>query len=280
MTSMKKVITHINPDLDAVTSVWLIKRFLPDWEKAAVNFAPAGRVERPDVDPEILYVDTGLGKLDHHRTGEYLSAAQLCFDFLKKQRKGKQLSPLEEKALGELVAVVTEIDNARDLSWEEVGQDRYQFYLHTLIEGLRGLAKSDPEVIDLGMVLLDAVLLNFKNKIRADEELTKGIVFQSQWGKAIGLLSGNQQTIWRGEAHGYVLVVKKDPEEGGVRIYSRYDSQVDLTEAYHQVRKMDPDSDWFLHASKKLLLNQASAKPDMKATKLSLEEIIKILKKR
>jgi hypothetical protein len=279
ITSMKKVITHINPDLDAVTSVWLIKRFLPGWEEAKVGFAPAGEVKGVDLDPEVLYVDTGRGKLDHHQTGRYLSASQLCLTFLKKQRKGQSLSPLEEKALQELVAVVTNIDNARDLSWKEVSLDRYQFYLHTLIEGLRGLAKSDKEVIDLGMILLDAVLLNFKNKIRADEELVQGKVFQSQWGKAIGLISGNQQTIWRGEAKGYVLVVKKDPEEGGVRIYSRYDSKVDLTKAYNQVRKKDPDSDWFLHASKKLLLNQASANPNMRPTKLSLNELIKILKK-
>lgn len=278
MTSMKKVITHINPDLDAVTAVWLVKRFLPGWQEAMVDFAPAGKIEGVDTDPNVLYVDTGRGKLDHHQTDEYLSAASLCFDFIKKQRKGQNLSPLEEKALTELVAVVAEIDNARDLSWPEVILDRYQFYLHNLIEGLRGLAKSDQAVIDSGMRMLDAVLLNFKNKIRADEELTKGKDFQSRWGKAIALESGNQQTIWRAETHGYILVVKKDPEEGGVKIYSRYDSKVDLTKTYHQVKKLDPDSDWFLHASKKLLLNQSSANPKMKPTKLSLETIIGILK--
>jgi len=278
MTSMKKIVTHINPDLDAVASVWLIKRFLPEWKEAEVDFAPAGKVENVDRDPNVLYVDTGRGKLDHHQTGEYLSAARLCWELIKNERKGQRLSPLEEKSLDELVEVVTSVDNAHDMNWEEVNQNRYQFYLHNLIEGLRGLAKTDEEVISFGMETLDAVLLNFKNKIRADEELAKGIPFQSRWGKAIAVESGNQQVIWRGEAQGYVLVAKKDPEEGGVRIYSRYDSDVDLTEAYNQVKEMDPKSDWFLHATKKLLLNQASANPDMRPTKLSLEEIIEVLK--
>ena len=39
---MKVVVTHSSPDLDAITSVWLIKRFLPGWEDANIQFVPAG----------------------------------------------------------------------------------------------------------------------------------------------------------------------------------------------------------------------------------------------
>lgn len=276
---VKKIVTHINPDLDAVASVWLIKRFLPGWEKAEVEFVPAGRVKNVDADPNVLYVDTGRGKLDHHQTGEYLSAARLCWEYIKEKRKGKRLSPLEEKALDNLIEVVTQVDNARDLGWQEVNENRYQFYLHILIDSLRGLAKTDEGVINFGLEFLDAVLLSLKNKIRAEEELEKGIRFQTPWGKAVAVMSGNKQVLWRGEAQSYVLVVKKDPETGGVQIYSRYDSRVDLTKAYNKIRKLDPDSDWFLHATKRLLLNQSSVNPEMRPTKLSLEEIIDVLKK-
>lgn len=277
---MKKIITHLNPDLDAVAAIWLIRRFLPGWEKTGVGFAPAGEVEDVDADPDILYVDTGRGKLDHHQTADYLSAARLCFEYLKKERKGEQLKPLEERALEKLVEVVTQKDNARDLDWQEVKEDRYQFYLHNLIEDLKGLAKTDEAVVNFGMEALDAVLLGLKNQVKADEELTKGIHFQTPWGEAIAVESGNQNIIWRGEAKGYILVVKKSSDTGGVRVYSRPDSKVDLTKAYNKVRKMDPQSDWFLHASKQLLLNEASANPKMRPTKLSLEEMMEVLKKR
>lgn len=277
---MKKIITHLNPDLDAVAAIWLIRRFLPGWEKTGVGFAPAGEVEDVDADPDILYVDTGRGKLDHHQTADYLSAARLCFEYLKKERKGEQLKPLEERALEKLVEVVTQKDNARDLDWQEVKEDRYQFYLHNLIEDLKGLAKTDEAVVNFGMEALDAVLLGLKNQVKADEELTKGIHFQTPWGEAIAVESGNQNVIWRGEAKGYILVVKKSSDTGGVRVYSRPDSKVDLTKAYNKVRKMDPQSDWFLHASKQLLLNEASANPKMRPTKLSLEEMMEVLKKR
>jgi hypothetical protein len=47
--------------------------------------------------------------------------------------------------------------------------------------------------------------------------------------------------------------------------------------AYEQMRKMDPDATWFLHVGKKMLLNGSTKNPDMKPTKLSLPEIIKVL---
>lgn len=278
---MKKILTHINPDLDAVTSVWLIKRFLPGWQEAEIDFvASTISTERErdiDQNPNFLYIDVGRGKLDHHQTGEYLSAARLSFDYILVAREKKKLSPLEEQALEELVEVVTQIDNARDLKWGEVNQSRYQLYLHTLIDGLRGLTETDQQVMEFGFRALDAVLLNLKNKIKADEELKEGIEFQTPWGKGIAVESGNKHVLWRGEVQGYVLAVKKDPETGGVQIYARPDLEVDLTKAYNKFKKQDPQSDWFLHASKKLLLNQASVNPKMRPTKLKLAEIVKVL---
>lgn len=274
---MKKAITHINPDLDAVASVWLIKRFLPGWKEAEIDFVVVTKVANVDADPNVLYVDVGRGKLDHHQTGEFLSAAKLCFDFVKKARKREKLSPLDEEVLKRVVKVVTEVDNARDLSWQEVKQDRYKFYLHTLISGIRGLAGSDQEAMGFGLKALDAVAFNLKNKIRAEEELKEGIRFETPWGQAIALESSNEEVLWEGETQGFCLVVKKDPETGAVRTYGHYDKGVDLTKAYNKFKKLDPQSDWFLHASKKLLLNQASVNPDMRPTKLKLEQIVKVL---
>ena len=39
---MKIVVTHTAPDWDAIGSVWLIKRYLPGWQDAKVEFVPAG----------------------------------------------------------------------------------------------------------------------------------------------------------------------------------------------------------------------------------------------
>ena len=280
---MKKIVTHINPDLDAVASVWLIKRFLPDWEEAEIGFVSASasleKQDGVDSDSDVLWVDVGRGKLDHHHTGEYFSAAKLCWDYIKKERKGQKLSPLEEKALTELVEVVTQVDNARDLYWKEVNKSRYRLYLHTLVDGLRKLGETDQEVMSFGLRALDAALVNLKNKIRAEEELKEGLIFQTPWGKAIAVESGNKHVLWVGEIQGHVLVIKKDPESGGVRMYARPDSKVDLTKAYNKFKELDPESDWFLHATKRLLLNESRVNPNMRPTKLSLKEIIEVLKR-
>lgn len=278
---MKKIVTHINPDLDAVTAVWLIKRFLPGWEKAEIDFCGyQSTYEGKPVDsnPDILHVDVGEGKLDHHQLEEITSAAKLCFDYIKEQRKGRPLKELDEKALVQIIEVVTEADNARDLNWPETTTPRNNFYLHVLIAGIRGMAGSDEETMTFGLKGMDAAFHQVKKSIDAREELKKGIEFESQWGRVIAIETGNDSVLWEGEKKGYCLVVRKDSETGGVRIYARYDTEVDLTRAYNKFKKMDPKSEWYLHQSKKLLLNMSSGK-EMKPTKLTLNQIIDVLKR-
>ena len=279
---MKKIVTHINPDLDAVTSCWLIKRFLPGWEKAGIDYCePQTTIDGQPVDlnPEILHVDVGMGKLDHHHTSEYLSAAQLTFDFIKEQRKGKPIKVLTLKALEEMVSLVNEVDNARDLVWPETQTPRYDFYLNSIIAGVRGMSESDSDTMKLGLLSLDAVLHQAKKRIDAEKELENGIEFESSWGKSIGIKTGNDNVLFEGEKKDYAVVIRKDEQTGGVRIYARWDKGVDLESAYKEIKKLDAQSEWFLHASHCLLLNMSTSKP-MKPTKLSLEEIIKVLKKK
>ncbi len=67
----KTLVTHIFPDLDAVTSLWLFDRYDDDFDKAKLEFVPAGGTfggESVDSDPDIVHVDTGLGRFDHHHT--------------------------------------------------------------------------------------------------------------------------------------------------------------------------------------------------------------------
>src|SRR3989344_296605 len=85
---MKIIVTHIAPDVDAITSVWLIKRFLADWHEAQVQFVPAGKTlnnDMVDSQPDILHVDTGMGILDHHQTDEDTCAAKRCLEYIIRQ---------------------------------------------------------------------------------------------------------------------------------------------------------------------------------------------------
>ncbi|HUW21663.1 MAG TPA: chromate resistance protein ChrB domain-containing protein [Candidatus Bathyarchaeia archaeon] len=279
---MNKIITHVNPDLDAIFSVWLVKRFLPGWEKAKVCFVRAGQTLdnlAADSVPGVLHVDVGMGELDHHQFIGLTSATQLTWDYILIKRKGQPLSPLETEALNRLVPVVTEVDNGRTVAWPEITLDRSQLYLDNLIYGLKKVITDDEVVVKEGLMILDSLLKAFKDKIRAEEMIeNESIIFQSPWGKAIACKTGNEMILWEAEYRGYALVLKYDSTyRNRVKIYARFDSKVDLTKVYRQLSKIDSQADWFLHASKKLLL--ISSRPEARGTSLSFEEIVALLKK-
>lgn len=278
---MKKIITHINPDTDGIISAWLIKKFLPGWGETAIGFAQANEETNQKAlvdDPDVLFVDVGRGRLDHHQADKIVSAASLCWEYIKQNRTKQPIKELDDKAVTALVGIETEVDNTRDLHWPEVGEYRTAFYFHFIIESLRGLAETDEEVMTVGLRLTEAIFLNLKNKIKAREELKTGTQFTTPWGKGIGIQTGNKYVGWEGEVAGFSVVIQKDPKAGGVRIYSRWDSGADLTGVYNKVKELDPESDWFLPAGKKFLLNQASVNKGMRPTKLSLAALIQIVK--
>lgn len=276
----KIIVTHINPDTDAICAVWLIKRFLPGWKEAEVKFVPAGETFRgapPDSDSEILHVDTGRGKFDHHQKNEYNSASGLVLKRIKKESK---LSNIDNEVLERLVAVETEIDNARDIAWDDPQNDRYEFMFHNFIDFLTAeKEKRDKRKLEFGILALEMIFRTLKAKVKAEKELKKGKVFKTRWGKAIAILTENDQVLFVGEKQGYVLVAKRDPRDDHLRIYGRWDKKIDLTAVYKEFKKRDPKATWFLHQSRCLLLNGSRTDPKVVPTKLTLEEIVKILKK-
>lgn len=276
----KILVTHIDPDIDAIAGIWLIKRFFPGWQETDYYFVPRGKTFRnapPDDDPQIIHVDTGLGNFDHHQTKKHISSAELVFKHLLKIQK---LSSANKIILKRLVKVITEIDMAQDIAWEDANNDRYGFMLHNFLYGLKfsGDNAGDKKV-DFTLSLLDSIFFVLKNKIRAEQELKKGKVFKTQWGRAIALESGISDVLSVGEKLGYVLVVRKTPKDGHLKIYGRWDKKINLTKAFKQFKKLDPGATWYLHPTKCLLLNGSRTDPQMVPTKLSLAQVIEILQK-
>ncbi|PIU03285.1 hypothetical protein COT44_04120 [Candidatus Shapirobacteria bacterium CG08_land_8_20_14_0_20_39_18] len=278
---VKLIVTHINPDLDALSSIWLIKRFFPTWEKADMQFVPAGKTFRgapPDDDQEIIHVDTGFGKYDHHQTAKFTCAAELVYKEVKKRQK---LSEDNQKALERFIKVNVELDSGRDISWEDAQNDRYEFMVSNFMASIKfSQEKKDEEKVNYFLPIIDAIFQTIKNKIKAENEIKKGKEFETLWGKGIGMETGLDDVLTVGEKMGYSLVVKKNPKDGHVRIFGRWDKKIDLTKAFGKFQKKDPMASWYLHPSKCLLLNGSRSDPDMVPTKLSLEEIIKIVGKK
>ncbi len=90
---MKLLVTHHAPDIDAITSVWLLKRFdSQQYADAKILFVDAGkkltvavREEHNASEQDVTHVDTGEGEFDHHQTDrgmQRVSAASLVYDDL------------------------------------------------------------------------------------------------------------------------------------------------------------------------------------------------------
>lgn len=268
------MVTHFSPDLDAVASVWLIKRFFSGWKEAKVEFVPAGETwkgEPVDSNPEILHVDTGLGKFDHHDTDEDTCSTKLILEKLK-----------VDEALERLVDVVNEIDHFREVYFPNPTADFYDLGLVAQLDGWKILYGDNPQkIVELSLECLDGIYKQFQNKVQAERLLKEeGIEFETIWGKGIGVETGNDEVIHTGQKQGYVLVVRKDGKNGYVRIKSLPDSKYNLINVYERLKKADPGATWFLHASKHMVLNGSTKNPKMRPTRLSLKEIIEILKSR
>ncbi len=288
---MKTIVTHFAPDVDAVSSVWLLKRFLPGWSEAKVEYVPAGKTlngEIVDSDPDILHVDTGMGKLDHHQTGEDTCAARRTLDFVAKSQnpnsklqKNGSYHNFSEEALERLVEVVNDIDHFREVYFPNPERDFYDFNLVAILDGLKLLYSPDNDLIlEAGLICMDGIYKTFQNKVWAERELKeKGVPFKTRWGKGVGIETVNDEAVRLAQKTGYVVAVRKDPKKEFVRIKALPESGADLTNCYHKLKKLDPKATWFLHAGKKMLLNGSVKNPESIPSRLTLKEIVDVLRK-
>lgn len=275
----KTVVTHLSVDLDAVTGVWLIKRFLPGWEDAKLAFVQAGTTldnKEPDK-PDTVHVDTGLGMFDHHQIRDFKeSGTKRVFEHILKKGFVKEK---DKEALSRIVEFVTSTDHFQEVFFPDPTSDIYDFSLHQVVTGLRAVISDDQERCEIMFIMLDAILQIFRNKISAEKEIKKGYVFQSTCGKTLALESPNEEAVKLAFKMGYEMVVRKDPLKGFVRIKTLPDEKSDLTGLYEKLKKADSQADWYLHVSKNMLLNGSYKNPHMKPSSLSLQTLIDIIKK-
>ena len=292
------IVGHTMPDLDVGSSIWLIKRFLPSWEEAKLEFVSAGdriagakpgnEVDNPIEkigENEVIHVDTGMGPLDHHQTNEQsLCAASLTWDYVRKNSEmfSDESPKAKDKieAITRLINVVVEDDHFKDCLYPDANADHYLFMLRGILDGLK-LEKPDQDeyYVNFMMETFDSLLHSFENKVWAEKEINENSEkFETKWGKALASETVNDEVIRVAQKMGYGLVVRHYPRKKYLRIKARPDSKVDLTRAYERFLKMDPKATWFLHVSKKMLLNGGTKNPKMKPTSLPLSDIIGVLK--
>jgi len=279
--SNKIIVAHIGVDLDAVMSSWLVKRFIPKWGDAQIMFVPAGTTlegMEPDADPNIIHVDTGLGKFDHHQIPdpkkEYC-AAKRVYDFLFEQG---YIKGLEQEALERMALFATKIDHFGELYFPDPRADTYDFCLHQIADGFKTSSSSDENTCTVLWQCLDATLQVMKQKIASEKDIENGFVFKTKWGKGIAGETKNEEFMKSALMMGYKIVIRRHPTHGNIRIKSEPSPAIDLTGVHEQILRKDAHGTWFLHISKNMLLNGSSKRPGSVPTSLSIAQVIEIIK--
>jgi hypothetical protein len=283
----KLIVTHHAPDLDAITSVWLLKRFdaqhYADAQIAFVN--PGEEMSEEEIEQlghdkkQVTHVDTGLGAFDHHqpeRATDTICAATLVYDHCV------QVHPelLDDEALKIMVKFVTQIDHFKEIYWHEANDIKYNFMIHELIRGMEFFdPHNDDSQLHFGMTCLDCAYAVVTQRVKAEQIIAqKGQVFKLREGKALALDTRNDDTLKMAQKMGYVLAVRKDTKLGHIRIKVRPDAELDLKPLYDKITQVDQKGTWFYHASGKMLINGSVKHHNQTPSPLPLNEVIALIK--
>lgn len=281
------LVTHHAPDLDAISSVWILKRFnSQDYADAKVAFVDPGdtiSVENAkalgfEMD-QVTHTDTGLGKFDHHqpdRAQQRICATSLVYDYICEIQPDKKDDP----ALKSLVEYVTDIDHFGEVDWPESGLPRYAFSLPELIHGLELLElHNDDSQLHFGFTCLDSAYAVLKQFFKAHEVLEeKAVRFELPIGNCLAVESANDDVIKLAQKQGVDLVIKKDDHTGHVRIKARPDTNFTLEALAEKVKALEPDVSWYYHPGGKMLLNGSRKHTHQNPSQLSLQQLITLVK--
>lgn len=266
---MVTLITHINPHLDDIFAIWLLKKYDPKYVEYEVDFISASRGGNEETEDKI-FVGTGGGKFDEHKEGLKTCAGSLVFDYLKKE----SLLPKDEitvKALEEMV----EWNKAIDMG--TIAIEAYdEFSVPAFIRCKDSTVESSKKSVELGSRILNRILLVLKRKQKSLLDWEKRVEFESKFGKSYAIVS---ETIDRPfcKRQGGGLFIIYNSKYHAVQYFTPSHT-LDLSPIYEKVKVMDPQASWYLHQSHHMVLCGSSSAPDAKPTKLSFEQLIEVAK--
>lgn len=281
---MKLLVTHRSPDLDAIASVWAFTRFhATEFSNSKHYFVNAGdtidlRIAADmgyDIE-DVVHTDTGLGEFDHHqeeRGMKRVCATSLVYDYVSHLHPELQ----NDKALIFLVDYVNAIDHFEECNWPDSDNLKNCLLIQNLIDGLQRFGVQDDEaLLQFGFSCLDAAYASLGAEIQAKEELSKGVEFETKWGKGIAIETAVDEVLKLAQKSGYVIAIKKDPKRGDIRIKAVPGKGIDLTPIYKTVTNTDLVGHWYFHPGKTMLLNGSNKDANKKPSPLTIEQVIKI----
>lgn len=267
----KVLVTHINPHLDDIAAIWLLKKFHPQFSDASIEFISANHDSASkEESEERVFVGTGGGKFDEHKEGLDTCAGSLVFDFLK-QKNIFFGDNILISALEELVNWNRLIDTGRAPVYEFS-----EFSVQSFIRPKEGTKESSLEAVELGSKILDRILAVLKIKQQALKDWDGRVEFETKFGKTVAIKSSFVDRGFCKQQEGDLFLIF-DPKYPSVQFFTPSQT-IDLSPIYEKVKELDPDASWFLHQSHHMVICGSASAPDSKPAQLSFEQLIELVK--
>lgn len=276
----KLIVTHIHPDLDAIMSSWLLVRFDQSrYGDAKFAFVPAPTTYKnlpPDNDPDIVHLDVGGGKFDHHKPGGFSTcASKLVWEELVAE--GLVL-PTDE-AIKAMVEIAMEVDTFADCYWPGTDSPRMALMLHEIIPALHRLQTHDNEaVLRMVLVYLDGVYQRLKDWEKGKEAINEGTEFESAWGKGIVVTTAADDVSKTAQKMGYDIVVISDTNKGHLKIKTAPGVKLPLKAIYDKIALHENPERWVYHNSGHMLFSGSDKGELKERTQLHLNDLLEMIK--
>ncbi len=206
------IVTHTNPDFDAICGVWLLKRFMPNFSDLPVEFVNTGNPDTDKLAAAKAVVDTGkeynstFNRFDHHhlpvQVANNTCAAMQVFYATKPYADIDYLKPLVDLIF------------AGDTGRNEANASR-ELGLHAILSGYKAWFSeqnpdtrlSDEAILAYGFGLLDVLEVRLRKQAKARAELQEKTIYKSDDGMVWAIRHGSQGSTFAAYEEGARVVV-------------------------------------------------------------------------
>ncbi len=245
----KTLVTHVIPHLDDVAGFWLLMRFDSACRNSKMKFVTTA-AKGITLRASEIGIGVGRGKYDEHKGDRKDSATSLIWKDLK--RRGL----LPKGVRGKAVAEIADYVRRGDLG-EFIGKASETYGLTGLLRAIPDLPGHDSmTATEIGLILLDATLKLYEDRISIDAAIRRGLKFRTKWGRGVAITSsGLPAAISNSIAEkGYVMVVVRFAGTSNLHIRCTPGHRTDLSKLAALLMKEEPEAEWYFHHSKKMLL--------------------------
>ncbi len=262
-TVYPEIITHKRPDFDSIFAVWLLLRF-GGYGGAKIKFFSFGD-KIPQKYDNAVCVDIGDGEFDHHQRSDLVSASMLVL---------KSLNLHNNPALHQFAEISVYVDHGL---FDRI--DKRFLGIIDLIDALNNQYPKRPlKVVKIMFECLDALYHYEDLKIRAEGEFAQAKPFLTKWGKGIAISTTNRLVRSLCHKRNIPIYIYEDPKKGYKGIVAQGGENIDFTDAYDNLKAVEPEAEWYLHFTKDLLICGSDKAYNRHLSSLSLDYLIGLIK--